>query len=67
MPILQVEVPQFSGALAGDICQSKIDEIFQGLSKVFGIANDILIVGFDTGGKDHESAEISHADQKNLN
>ena len=31
----------------------KIDEIFKDLPNVFGIADDILIVGYDNDGKDH--------------
>ena len=34
--------------------QGKIDEIFKELPNVFGIANDILVVGFDDDGGDHE-------------
>ena len=32
--------------------QRKIDEIFKGLPNVFGIADDILVVGYDIDGKD---------------
>ena len=32
----------------------KIDEIFKDLMDVFGIAEDILIVGYDTNGRDHD-------------
>ena len=32
----------------------KIDEMFQDLSNVFGIADGILIVGYDTDGRDHD-------------
>ena len=38
----------------GDIFQSKIDEIFKHLPGAFGITNDILIVGFERDGKDHD-------------
>ena len=31
--------------------QSKINEIFKGLPNIFGIAEYILIVGYDTTGK----------------
>ena len=37
---------------AGDMFHRKIDEIFQGASNVFGIADDILIAGFDDLGRD---------------
>ena len=33
---------------AGDMFQGKIDEIFQDIPNVFGITDDILIVGYDT-------------------
>ena len=33
--------------------QCKINEIFKYLPYVFGIADDILVVGYDTDGKDH--------------
>ena len=34
--------------------QRKIDEIFKDLCDVFGIADDILVVGYKADGKDHE-------------
>ena len=33
--------------------QRKIDELFHKLLIIFGIANDILIAGFDNLGRDH--------------
>ena len=33
--------------------QQKNDEIFKGLQNIFGIADDILIVGYQDG-RDHE-------------
>ena len=33
--------------------QHKIDEIFKDLSNVFDIVDDILVVGYDSDGKDH--------------
>ena len=35
--------------------QRKLDEIFKYLPNVFGIADDILVVGYDVDGKDHDS------------
>ena len=35
--------------------QRKIDEIFKDLTNVFGIADDILAVGYDQSGKDHDN------------
>ena len=37
----------------GDVLQQKINESFKDLPNVFGIADDILIVGYDTDSKDH--------------
>ena len=34
--------------------QTEIDEIFKDLPHIFGIANDILVVGYDTDHKDHD-------------
>ena len=39
---------------AGDIFQGKIDEIFKDLPYVFGIIDDILVVGYGRDGKDHD-------------
>ena len=35
--------------------QRKIDELFQGLPTVFGIADNILIAGFDDLERDHDA------------
>ena len=35
--------------------QRKIDELFLGLPNVFGIADDILIEGFDEMGRAHDA------------
>ena len=37
--------------------QRKIDEIFKGLLNVFGVADDILIVGYDADDKDHDRTQ----------
>ena len=34
--------------------QQKIDEIFKDLPNVFGITDDILVVGYDANGRDHD-------------
>ena len=44
----------FGAAPAGDIFQRKIDEIFKTLPNLFGIADDILVLGYDIDGKDHD-------------
>ena len=41
-------------AHGGNMFQRKIDELFQTLLNVFGIADDILIAGFNDLGKDHD-------------
>ena len=41
-------------ALAGDVFQQKINEIFKDLLNVFGIADAILLVGYDSDGRDKE-------------
>ena len=45
----------FGAVPAGDVFQRKIDEIFKDLPNVFGSADDILVVGYDVDGKDHEN------------
>ena len=42
-------------APASDMFQRKLNEIFQCLPNVFGIADNILIVGHDAEGRDHDS------------
>ena len=46
----------FGAALADDMFQHKIDEIFNDIPNVFGIADDILVVGYDKDGSDHNKA-----------
>ena len=43
----------FGAAPTEDMFQRKIEEIFKDLPNVFGIAEDILAVGYDIDGKDH--------------
>ena len=40
----------------GNIFQLKIDKIFNDMLNVFGIADDILVIGCDKDGEDHEEA-----------
>ena len=42
----------FEAAPAGDISQCKTDEIFKDLPNVFGIVDNILVVGYDSHSKD---------------
>ena len=44
----------FGEAPTGDMIQRKIDEIFKNLPNVFGIPDDILVVGYDRDGHDHD-------------
>ena len=36
--------------------QHKIDKIFNDMPNVFGIANDILVIGYDKDRRDHDEA-----------
>ena len=45
----------FGAATAGDIFQRKIDKMFKNLPNVFHIADDILVVGYDSDGMDHDN------------
>ena len=46
----------FRAELAGDMFQCKIDKIFNDMPNVFGIADDILVIGYDKDGADHDEA-----------
>ena len=46
----------FRAVPAGNIFQHKIDEIFNDIPNVFGIADDILVIGYDKDGADHDEA-----------
>ena len=57
MSVWQLQIQKtaiWSSPHAGDMFQCKIDEIFKNLPNVFGIADDILVVGYDTDGKDND-------------
>ena len=45
----------FRAVLAGNMFQWKIDKIFSDMPNVFGIADDILVIGHDKAGADHEA------------
>ena len=49
----------FGAVLAGDMFQCKIDKIFNDMPNVFGIADDILVVGYEKDGADHNEAVYS--------
>ena len=44
----------FRAAPSGDMFQCKIDEIFIDIPNVFGIADDILVIGYDKDRTDHD-------------
>ena len=46
----------FGAVTAGDMFQCKIDEIFNDMLNVFGIADDILVIGYNKDGADHDEA-----------
>ena len=39
----------------GNMFQCKIDKIFSDMQNVFGIADDILVIGYDGNGTDHDA------------
>ena len=55
MPIWQIKIQKVIiwCTLARRLVQTKIDKIFKKLPNVFGIANGILVVGYEANGKDH--------------
>ena len=56
MPIWQIHVQKTTiwVSPAGNMFQRKIDEIFKDLPNVFDIADDILAVGYEADGNDHD-------------
>ena len=46
----------FRAVPAGNMFQCKIDDIFNNMSNVFGIADDILVIGYNKDGTDHNEA-----------
>ena len=46
----------FRAAPAGDMFQCKFDDIFNDMPNVFGIADNILVIGYDKDGTDHNEA-----------
>ena len=44
----------FGAALTDDMFQKKIKGLFNDIPNVFGIADDILIAGFDADGRAHD-------------
>ena len=46
----------FGAALASNMFQCKIDQIFSDMPNIFGMTDDILVIGYDKDGADHEAA-----------
>ena len=46
----------FGAVPVGNMCQHKINEIFNDMLNVFGIADDILVIVHDEDGTDHDKA-----------
>ena len=46
----------FRAEPAGAMFQCKIDEIFSDMPNVLGIVDDILVIGYDKNGADHDTA-----------
>ena len=51
----QYEHLLFREVPAGHMFQCKIDEIFSDMPSVFGIADDILVIGYNENGADHDT------------
>ena len=49
----------FGVVQVGNMFQRKIDEIFNDMPNVFGIADDILVIGYEKDGADHDKAVYS--------
>ena len=45
----------FGAVPVGNMFQHKIDEIFSEMPNVFGIVDDILVIGYDKDGGDHDA------------
>ena len=46
----------FRAMPVGNMFQCRIDEIFSDMPNVFGISDDILVIGYDEDGADHDAA-----------
>ena len=46
----------FGAAPVGDMFQCKIDKILSDMPNVFGIVDDILVIGYNENGADHDAA-----------
>ena len=57
-PFGQYKHLTFQAAPAGDMFQHKIDEIFSDMPNGFCIMDDILVIGYDENGTDHDAAVL---------
>ena len=58
MPVWQIQMQTtdiWSGPGWWHVSKKKIDEILKDLPNVFGTADDILVVGYDAYGRDHDN------------
>ena len=46
----------FWAAAVGDMFQCKIDKFFSDMPNMFSIAGDILVIGYNKDGADHDAA-----------
>ena len=59
----------FGAVLVGNMFQHKIDGTFNDIPNVFGIAYDILVIGYDKEGTDHDETVnrvLKHCQDVNL-
>ena len=49
----------FGAVSAGNMLQCKINEIFNDMPNLFGIVDDILVIGYDKDRADHNKAVYS--------
>ena len=42
----------------GNIFQCKTDENFSDMHNIFGMADDILVIGYDENGADHDATVL---------
>ena len=53
----------------GDMFRCKIDEIFSDMPNIFGIVDDMLVIGYDKDGADHDATVhkvLRHCEEVNL-
>ena len=53
---ISINVYHFGAVPAGDMLQCKIYKIVSDMPNVFGITDDILVIGYNADGADHDAA-----------